>query len=130
MKLIIAISAVILLSLVACSRTTLEEELQVHIDTFERHCQIEVDIPIEFKDTLPREGEVGNCGKNNKVSLLRSFWIRISKTNKEVLVLHELGHCILNKGHKKGTIMQGELLHENKYLPWRRELIEELCNED
>jgi hypothetical protein len=40
----------------------------------------------------------------NEVRVLKSWWDDSSDLEKELLVYHELGHCVINRKHKEGFI--------------------------
>jgi hypothetical protein len=53
----------------------------------------------------------GSCTPNAdpKVIIIDSFkWNTYDSTMKEFIVFHELGHCLLNRGHKNDTLKLGE----------------------
>jgi hypothetical protein len=53
----------------------------------------------------------GSCTPNSdpKVIIIDSFkWNTYDSTMKEFIVFHELGHCLLNRGHKNDTLKLGE----------------------
>ena len=47
---------------------------------------------------------------NNEVTIDRGFWNRSSNTYKEFVVFHELGHCVLLRGHDESSDNQGRCL--------------------
>ncbi len=81
---------------------------------------------------------VGMCqfssnGKN-KVQLSTSDWKNGSDTFREMLMFHELGHCLLGRGHKNTkhssgrpeSIMNSSLFNQNTYLANRDQYLKEL----
>lgn len=65
------------------------------------------DIPVDFRDQkLPVVGiciEYSNGDK--EIQLDRKAWDSFSKAEREMLVFHELGHCLLNLGHYNEKII-------------------------
>lgn len=62
--------------------------------------------PIIFANLDSRK--VGLCTKYsngyNEIKIDVNFWIRASEAAKNQLILHELGHCELNRGHDDTSI--------------------------
>lgn len=82
-------------------------------------------------------GTIGMCsysGSRGKVTLSSSAWSRGSNTFKEMLVFHELGHCLLGRGHKNSThsdgrpesLMRSSLFSEKTYNANRDGYLKEL----
>lgn len=46
------------------------------------------------------KGKCVETSEGNAVVIDRSFWNTLSDTSKEILVFHELGHCLLNRTHR------------------------------
>ena len=84
-------------------------------------------VPGGFVDSL--EGDtVGECtfqtdflgGRHfAKVVFLRSAWDKYSETEREVLVWHELGHCVLGLGHDARVDVDGpvSIMYPNVFKP-------------
>lgn len=70
----------------------------------------------------------------NKVELSESAWERGSDIFREMLVFHELGHCLLGRGHKNmrhtsgrpESLMNSSLFNERTYLANRDLYLKEL----
>ena len=70
----------------------------------------------------------------NRVEFSTSAWSRGSDTFKEMLAFHELGHCLLGRGHKNTrhssgrpeSIMNSWLFDQRTYLANRDEYLKEL----
>lgn len=88
----------------------IEEELQVYFDLFVSEASIHgVEIDLSSLDigayvkNIETTGTIGQCisysdGSNDVVVDARN-WERIDEEEKEYVVFHELGHCILKKSH-------------------------------
>ena len=50
---------------------------------------------------------LGHIVENN-VTIDLEFWNRFSDNVKEMIVFHELGHCVLGRGHKEGQLTNGQ----------------------
>ena len=60
-------------------------------------------------DAILSKGYVGLCEKEqNRVRLDSTFWNKMSIYEKELLLFHELGHCILGRGHLNTSYANGE----------------------
>ncbi|MCB0417744.1 MAG: hypothetical protein H6617_00785 [Bdellovibrionaceae bacterium] len=81
---------------------------------------------------------VGMCtyrgGSTNYVDFSSSAWRSGSGTFKEMLVFHELGHCLLGRGHtntsysdgRKESIMNSYIFSQSTYRAYRDEYLKEL----
>ena len=60
---------------------------------------------------IPAESVAGQCNfyshSPNHVIIDSEFWSRASDNFKEMIVFHELGHCILNRDHREGRTNSG-----------------------
>ena len=63
-----------------------------------------------FED-LEGEHVAGQCTftrfSPNEVRIDTEFWQRASHNLREMIVFHELGHCVLLRGHEEGTLSNG-----------------------
>lgn len=61
-------------------------------------------IYLAMDDLIASDSHIkGKCVKTsegNAIVIDRSFWKTLSDTSKEILVFHELGHCLLNRTHR------------------------------
>lgn len=81
---------------------------------------------------------VGMCisgsSKTNQVQFSTSAWRSGSNTFREMLSFHELGHCLLGRGHKNSTlsdgrpesVMRSSMFSEKTYLAHRDDYLKEL----
>lgn len=62
-------------------------------------------------ENIPAESVAGQCNfyshSPNHVIIDSEFWSRASDNFKEMIVFHELGHCILNRDHREGRTNSG-----------------------
>lgn len=107
----------------ACGRSMLYDTtiFEKYVQTFERESIVYgrpidvVDLVIKFSETLP-EDVVGRCHRNfNAAPLILiniTWWEYLSVDEKEILLFHELGHCILGLAHSDNgaAIMNTHLL--------------------
>ena len=72
----------------------------------------ETDIPVRgVFDSLPGN-IIGYCDVTAPVLTIRiskKYWKHASDLEREELVFHELGHCLLSRSHKEGDIQTGNL---------------------
>jgi hypothetical protein len=132
----------LLLLLVSCSSNALKDpEVKTFVSRFEAACKKKVNIAIEW-GSLPTDKTgktIGICrGFGDKVSLRsivldKEYWARASYWQRESLVFHELGHCILNRFHVTAydkDYNPVSIMHPftfGNYLERRAELVKELC---
>lgn len=120
---------VLLPVLIGCGREV-PSDVQYYVNLFEQEYQgvtgkeIDVNINIVFA-TLP-EKIAGRCLANGSVEIDEEYWKGIREVLREILVFHELGHCILNQGHRNNSIMQSTLLDPVAYKNNREYYIKEL----
>ena len=81
---------------------------------------------------------VGMCttygSRNNHIDFAPGPWANNSDTFREMLAFHELGHCLLGRGHKNTThsdgrpesLMRSSMFSERTYLAYRDEYLKEL----
>ncbi len=88
----------------------IESELQEYFDSFSEEAQIRgVDIQFDaieiaaYIENIERQGTLGQCmtysDGSKEVIIDENYWSRISNSEKEFLVFHELGHCVLGREH-------------------------------
>lgn len=87
--------------LAACGQPHVDAVFSPYVQKFEEVTGAKNDTPISFDDlTYPT---IGNCTRNDAgyrlVKVSRPYWSAASDDQKEYLILHELGHCVLNAKH-------------------------------
>lgn len=71
------------------------------------------DVRVVFVGDIVVKGEnpsAGLCSYKDKpfvVQLNKRLWSESSDTQKEMLLLHELGHCVLDRRHREGRLPNG-----------------------
>lgn len=125
--------------------------LASYFETFKKKAS-EYDIVVDYDNAnitaeikLIDEGSVaGTCSTNGHdlrhITIDQAFWNRASHLLREMVVFHELGHCVLGRGHEENSfdngicrsIMRSGLgTCRDAYTPNNREyFIEELFTED
>lgn len=101
-------------------------------------------ISVIFGDVDDEEkGTIGECSiykrsNSTLVTILKSQWDEMDNFDREQLIFHELGHCVLNRDHcnavdqdNKGISIMNEYLLPLKYYQDNRDdLIQELFHAD
>lgn len=121
----------------------IEPEFYHLVDLFELEQNVNVDIEIVFAK-LERP-TVGLCHylkyQNGSVQFLKieidhDYWQSTSEIKKEVLLFHELGHCVLGRKHTEellGNYSPKSIMYpwifENAYQNYRSYYVEELQNQ-
>ena len=88
----------------------IERELQVHFSSFEIEANAHgLDIDISsiaisgYIQNIETRGTLGQCKSysdgTQQIVIDEQYWNRISNDEREYLVFHELGHCILKRVH-------------------------------
>lgn len=91
---------------------------------------IEVELEIGF-EAMEEAGTLGECqffssilGEQRKIMVDRAAWDALGDEQREILMFHELGHCVLNREHAAEGIMRHTLIEG--YGGHRWELVWEL----
>lgn len=134
-------SAVVLLGLVGCGKPAyVDPTFQPFLDSFQAEAKargIDVqtsDIRIVFWEAGPTdvEGLLGQCNEGlmgtPRVQIVQELWLTANDVQKESLLFHELGHCLLSRDHLEGpTLMATDVRSvEYKYHLHREEFLDEL----
>lgn len=112
------------LCLIGCNKDyyqVIEGELQVHFSNFENEAATYgVDIDISAIDisayiqNIETLGTLGQCKSysdgSQQVIVDEQYWNRISDEEREYLVFHELGHCILKREHNDSKDENGSCI--------------------
>jgi hypothetical protein len=121
---------------------SIEIEVEPYLETFETYC-IKYNKDCSKLNTLSiKLGEipplftltsnvVGLCDQNNtQILLSREYWSNAIYLERELLVFHELGHCILMKEHTDPRIddhiMNPTMMDSNGYQLMYQKLMNEL----
>jgi hypothetical protein len=85
-----------------------------YVNKFEKLYGKEVRITVKFAD-FEDPDIAGICYPFSKsIELDESYWNTLNDAGKEALIFHELGHCVLFRGHsdyKKGDHCPASLMH-------------------
>jgi hypothetical protein len=128
------ISAVILcLCLVACGHCIPPDWAKEYVELFNyeseiRGCFLRADeITYVMHEDFERWEYIGYCEyATDTIAVRESWWVRASDTQKEILMFHEMGHCILGWGHLDSGIMQPILMSPKQYEANRKQLLDQL----
>ena len=114
----------ILCIIVSCSKqndSEISEELQIHFDSFASEA-LTYGIEIDFKDVdidgyienIEERGTLGQCKSysdgSKKVIIDQPFWNQAAYDQREYIVFHELGHCVLDREHNDQEDENGNCL--------------------
>lgn len=93
----------------------IDSELQEYATRFEQASSVYANHPIVidnlvmvFDDALTKSGEIGFCEQNPDqplVHISRAYWNLVSDRDREELVFHELGHCVLWLQHDNASVI-------------------------
>lgn len=87
--------------------TYIDQEFVKYVELFENRYKMSVHATIVFKDIVD-EDVAGQCTYSypRLIEIDTPYWLDIDEYGREQLVLHELGHCILNLDHDEtiGTV--------------------------
>lgn len=85
---------------------------------------------IEFTDTIPSRDIVASCSGGKHIAVYRPVWVKASHTKREMIIFHELGHCVLNREHSsttdKPSLMAESLISVRAYRENREYYLREL----
>lgn len=116
--------ASVLLCLNACSSENeqeIEADLQEHFDTFIEEAAVYgveisiADIDINgYIENIESRGTLGQCKSysngSKAVVIDQPFWNTASYIEREYVVFHELGHCLLNRDHDNSKDASGNCM--------------------
>ena len=92
------------------SNNEIEAELKIHFDTFVSEAQAkglnisldQIDIGA-YVENIEKGGTLGQCKSysdgSKQIVIDQPFWDRASELEREYVVFHELGHCLLGRDH-------------------------------
>ncbi len=112
------------LCLMGCNKDNtqvIEGELQAHFSNFENEAAAHgIDLDISTLDisgyiqNIETIGTLGQCKSysdgSQQVIVDEQYWNRISDEEREYLVFHELGHCILKREHNDNKDENGNCI--------------------
>ncbi|MFT6336293.1 MAG: hypothetical protein ACJATI_003051 [Halioglobus sp.] len=121
---------IFVLSIISCQQTLVEEEpiqslggdIPAELTSYFRDFQEEAgqhgvivdydaaNVTAEIQQ-LNQGSVAGTCSTNGyntrHITIDKDFWNKASHSLKEMIIFHELGHCILGRGHKEDTFENG-----------------------
>lgn len=101
------IATLIALILTGCGAIpAIDPAFSTQVSAFEAAYGHAVQVSISFTSAL-RSDQNGVCLKNGDVRVSASFWAIASDAEKEMLIFHELGHCVLNREHDTSLNSEG-----------------------
>jgi len=95
--------------------------LEVYLQSFEAEARKrnliidlnEIDLTAEIKE-IDEDHVAGTCSYSshfpNHITIDESFWNNATNLIREMVVFHELGHCVLGQGHREDTDANGNCL--------------------
>jgi beta-lactamase regulating signal transducer with metallopeptidase domain len=109
-----ALAAVLIFNMYCCTNQTeneIEAELQAHFNNFAAEASAH-GMNISFDDidingyiqNIEERGTLGQCKSysngSKAIVIDQLYWNRVNDREREYLVFHELGHCVLGREHK------------------------------
>lgn len=112
----VIISMMLLLVLCSCSSfrgelnetdEQIDKEFRPYAIEFQRQFKVRVRVPMMFTDEEVHYAGVCISAQDGyrEIRVKRSEWKKISEAQKENLIIHELGHCVLGLPHVDGQYM-------------------------
>jgi hypothetical protein len=101
------------------------------------HTKIDrVRIKMIDRKELSMKNAVGVCHTDTGfIEILKPYWDQANFTQREILIMHELGHCALDLDHDNSegffgpnSIMRSEVLNPSYYNNFRKNLVDEMFN--
>ena len=97
------------LTLISCGPIVkVPDDFKPYYDRFRVGTTINPEIRIDFHP-LP-EGVIAQCyssGFDRWIYVNPDWWIKLDDNGREEVIIHELGHCVLGRAHRDGTIKDG-----------------------
>lgn len=126
MRISIFLFSLCILSFVSCiedsllveANSDIDKELRVYFNIFENEAKLRgQDINLDnfeltgYIEEIHEANVAGICQYSsqnpNRITIDRTFWNNSSTANREMVVFHELGHCVLAQGHRETTDQNG-----------------------
>lgn len=128
LKSLLALTGAVCL-VVACALEIGQTNTQVYLDRF-YDAAVENDLHLPPPPQIKIANILGICGSAG-ITLDNQDWLKLTDTQREALLFHELGHCVLSLGHIEGRphIMNSVLISEDYYRENRGQLINDLFQE-
>ena len=76
-----------------------DEALVPYVQRFQQEYGATVNISVTFGEMAANFAGLCYYSPYRHVTINKSIWQRLDESQKEQLVYHELGHCVLNHGH-------------------------------
>lgn len=121
---------IILTTLISCVQEirtvrSIDSELEEYVLFAENQLRVVVDYPVIFKDESKFEiNSLGYCrrrqGKGIEISINKGKWGGLTDLQKEILIIHEMGHCSLDLDHT-----ERELVNLNQSLQCPGDIMQE-----
>jgi hypothetical protein len=99
-------------------QVNIEEEFQPYIDSFV-NLSVDLNKPIIIDNLIVRYGNnpdndkyLGVCITGLETPIIEinpNYWVNLNESEKEHVMFHELGHCVLNRGHDEGQLLLEDL---------------------
>lgn len=108
MKVFLILLNLVLLSSCVKAKYSVPVELEQYINMFKdeankRNKYINLDsLKVEYYNNPPNPSVLATCYLDSDSALIRVYtpsWDTLNSVQREILFLHELGHCILYRGH-------------------------------
>lgn len=121
MRTLFAICLILVLSSCQKDGGNIAAGLQPYYDSFLAEAAAHnYTIPIDKEDIImlftdiPSESVIGQCNHNTEqpdvVEIDRFLWETFDEPTREFVIFHELGHCILDRGHKDSVDGSGNCI--------------------
>src|SRR5271170_1267705 len=93
-----------LLVLTGCGHSTIDPQLQPYVDRFAQDTGLTITTPMTVQfGSVGSTNEEGQCqagGLGNFVITINlTYWVTYDDVGRELLIYHELGHCVLGRVH-------------------------------
>jgi hypothetical protein len=80
--------------------------MEEYVGRFESEFSVSINFSVQFEE-LP-EGQAGVCTKwsngAKQIKIKKSYFDAVNDYQREQLIYHELGHCVLNRDHNNNLI--------------------------
>ena len=117
-------TCVLLLLMSNCSKqtdSTIETELQIHFDTFLNEAEAhDLNISLDqidigaYVENIEKGGTLGQCKSysdgSKQIVIDQPFWDNANDLEREYVVFHELGHCLLGRDHDDTKDVSGNCM--------------------
>ena len=99
------------MTLIGCGKAqtqVVDSALQSYVDAFSKAGKVVVTVDVVFGDVPPNMVAKCHIEDSTRVVVVGPQFQELSEPKRELVIFHELGHCVLNRTHTSATTFYGD----------------------